>query len=127
MANFSPGDRVMAQGGWVCGNCESCPAGRTSSCSSRVLLGRNAPGCFAAAVAVPAEVVHCLPESVDTLSAQSATTVATAIHAAERAGDLLDRKVAILGPGHAGLILLQVCRARGAADVTVFGTRVSRP
>jgi L-idonate 5-dehydrogenase len=52
--------------------------------------------------------------------------VATAVHATRRAGDIAGRRVAIIGPGHAGLLLLQVCRSHGAREITVFGTRARR-
>jgi threonine dehydrogenase-like Zn-dependent dehydrogenase len=53
-------------------------------------------------------------------------TLATAVRAATRAGDLRDRRIAIVGPGHAGLLLLQVCLTRGVRDAVVFGTRPER-
>jgi threonine dehydrogenase-like Zn-dependent dehydrogenase len=53
-------------------------------------------------------------------------TVATAVHAVERAGTLSGKRVAVIGLGHAGLLLLQVCVASRAREVVGFGTRPSR-
>ncbi|MGH2406375.1 MAG: zinc-dependent alcohol dehydrogenase [bacterium] len=120
------GQRVLAEGGWACGRCESCRAGRRAACEARVLLGRTIDGCFADAVAVQASSVYPLVDHVSALEGQSMVTLATAVHAAGRAGDLAGRRVAIIGPGHAGLLLLQVCRVRGVREAIVFGTRQHR-
>jgi 2-desacetyl-2-hydroxyethyl bacteriochlorophyllide A dehydrogenase len=120
------GERVLAQGGWACGECVNCRSGHPAICLNRVLLGRTIDGCFAEAVAVRASSVYALPEAVSAVAAQSMVTVATAVRAARRAGDLAGRRVAIIGPGHAGLLLLQVCRAMGAGEIAVLGTREHR-
>jgi 2-desacetyl-2-hydroxyethyl bacteriochlorophyllide A dehydrogenase len=120
------GQRVVAQGGWACGECEPCRAGRPASCAARVLLGRTIDGCFADAIAVRAVSVAPLPDHLDPVEAQSAVTVATAVRAVRRAGTIVGRRVAVLGLGHAGLLLLQVCVADGAREVVGFGTRASR-
>jgi threonine dehydrogenase-like Zn-dependent dehydrogenase len=126
VSGLTEGQRVLAQGGWACGECLNCLAGRPGLCLERALLGRTLDGCFADAVAVRAASVYPLPAGVSAVEAQSVVTIATAVHAAHRAGDIGGRRVAIIGPGHAGLILLQVCRARGAGEITVFGTRAHR-
>lgn len=120
------GQRVLAEGGWACGHCEQCLAGHRAACRARVLLGRTVDGCFAGAVAVRASSVYPLTDSISALEAQSVVTLATALHAADRAGDLAGRRVAIIGPGHAGLLLLQVCHIRGVRESVVFGTRRHR-
>jgi L-iditol 2-dehydrogenase len=114
------GQVVMAAGSWqadVNGRRDVPHAGA---------LGRTADGCFADAVAVPAKAIYALPPNVSPMVAQSATTLATAVHAVERSGDLAGKNVAIIGPGHAGLLLLQVCRLAGAGRIVVYGTRLER-
>jgi threonine dehydrogenase-like Zn-dependent dehydrogenase len=120
------GQRVLAEGGWACGRCGPCRDGRPAACEARALLGRTVDGCFAEAVVVRAASVYPLLDGVTTLAAQSVVTLATALHAADRAGALAGKRVAIIGPGHAGLLLLQVCRTRGVREVAVFGTRRHR-
>ena len=114
------GQPVMAQGGWT--SDETSESGETISETpgSDEMLGRSIDGCFAEAVTVPADIVHPLLEGVSFLAAQSATTLATSIHACERAGNLSGKRVAIIGPGHAGLLLLQVCLYEGAEDVVAL-------
>jgi 2-desacetyl-2-hydroxyethyl bacteriochlorophyllide A dehydrogenase len=120
------GDTVAVEGGWACGECAECRMGRRSLCLSRVLLGRTVDGCFTEQIVVPAEIVYPVGPTVPARSAQAMTTLATTLHAADRAGDLSGARVSIVGPGHAGLLLLQVARLRGAASVTVVGRRESR-
>lgn len=120
------GERVAAQGGWPCGICTECLTGRSALCRQRALLGRTIDGCFADLVAVRAEAVYPLPDGLSPRAAQAMTTLATVLHAADRARDLKGRRIAVVGAGHAGLMLMQVARAYGASDVTVLGTRPGR-
>lgn len=123
VTQFRPGDRVVAEGGWSCGECADCTGGAPHRCRARRLLGRNVDGAFAQYVTVPAAVVYPLPPAVDWLAAQSVVTVATAVHARDRAGAVRNKSVVLLGPGHAGLVLLQVLKLAGAGPVVVLGTR----
>ncbi|MBM4465025.1 MAG: zinc-binding dehydrogenase [Chloroflexi bacterium] len=126
VSGLREGQRVIAEGSWQGGQGLAGGADCRQSCMSPGALGRTIDGCFAEAVAVPAVAVHVLPDNVSIVAAQSAVTLATAVHAAERAGDLAGRRIAIIGPGHAGLLLLQVCREAGAREIVVLGTRDSR-
>lgn len=120
------GDRVAGAGGWPCGQCAGCREGSGSVCESRRILGRTVQGAFAEHVLVPASSLYRLPPGVDFVAAQAMVTIATAYHALARLGEVRGRDVALVGPGHAGLVLLQVLRGAGAARVTVVGTRPER-
>jgi L-idonate 5-dehydrogenase len=126
VSGLERGQRVMAEGSWPTESRALAIHGATSPQPPRQALGRTVDGCFAEAVVVPAKVVHRLPEEVSALEAQAITTLATAVHAASRAGDLVGRRIGIVGPGHAGLLLLQVCLIARASSVVVLGTRDSR-
>lgn len=119
---LSVGQRVMAEGSW----CLEHGPSSTSVGPTSQAMGRTVDGCFAEAVAAPSQVIHPLPPSVSAHAAQSVTTVATAIHAVERAGDLTGDRIAVVGPGHAGLLLLQTCLVSGAQEATMLGTRQNR-
>ena len=120
------GDRVAGAGGWPCDECALCRGRRPGLCSRRRILGRSVQGAFAEYVAVPASTLYRLSPNVSFVAAQAMVTLATAYHALARLGDVRDRAVALIGPGHAGLILLQVLREAGAGPVTVVGTRKDR-
>ena len=59
-------------------------------------------------------------------AAHSVTVLACAIHAVERVDEIVNKRIAIIGPGFSGLLLLQVCKTAGAREVVVLGTRDNR-
>lgn len=120
------GQRVMAPGGWAAGNLFSDEADAPENRLSAGALGRTVDGCFAEAVAVPAKIVHVLPDKVSMAAAHSVTVLACAVHAVERVDDVINKRIAIIGPGFSGLLLLQVCITAGAREVVVLGTRGNR-
>lgn len=123
---LEPGQRVMAEGSWCGDEQHGTDESTHDPCINHQALGRTVDGCFSEAVAVPSGTVHLLPNTVKATEAQSVTTLATAVRAVQRAGTLADKRVAIVGPGHAGLLLLQVCLVFGAQGVAVVGTRENR-
>jgi len=120
VSDIQIGQRAIGEGSWV------DPSSRDAATDGVVRLGRTTNGSFAEFVRVPRSAVHPIPETVSHLTAQSLTTLATAVHACDRAGTLVGKRVAIVGPGHAGNLLMQTCRVRGAESVTVVGTRQAR-
>ena len=123
---FRPGDRVIVDGGWACGNCRFCKAGLPARCPNRVMLGSSVDGAFADRIAVPAKVLRRLPDAVAHEEAQSVLPIASAIRALRAAQITLGDRATVFGPGHAGLIFLQLLKLNGAADVTIVGTREPR-
>jgi L-iditol 2-dehydrogenase len=118
---FRPGDRVTSAGAWSCGACAACLRGEPGLCAERRMLGSNADGAFAELVRVPARIVRPLPDGVDADAAQSMVAVAVCLRALRRVPPDAGR-TAVSGPGHLGLILLQLLEG----DVTLFGTRDER-
>ena len=119
-AGFRPGDRVTSAGAWSCGACAACLRGEVGLCAERRMLGSNADGAFAELVRVPARIVRPLPDELDADAAQSMLAVAVSLRALRRV-DATAGRVAVSGPGHLGLILLQLLDR-----VTLFGTRDER-
>lgn len=118
---MKPGTRVFARGSWGCGRCEWCAQGLPARCKDRKMLGRSVDGAFAQYVRVPANVVYPLPAEVSFDEAQSLVTVACAVHAVQRAGGSFGEDAIVVGPGHAGLLVLQVLKAAGYDKVAVVG------
>jgi len=116
------GDRVIGEGSWGCGKCHFCKGGQPNSCADLRRLGRTVDGAFAEYVKVPAKSTHVLHENINYEEAQSIMTLACIMHAMKRIKMEIGDTVAILGPGHVGLLFLQALR--GIADRTfVLGTR----
>lgn len=116
-------DRVTAEASWGCGICPPCKQGETDLCAARISLGRTRNGSFAEYLSVPARVIHVLPPEVSFEQGQAIATVASAVRAVRRGRPGFGERVAVLGPGMAGLILLQLAVLNGAMQVVVFGTR----
>ena len=123
---FEVGERVCGEGWGGCGKCSMCTAGFDNLCESPRWLAVNENGAFAEYLKMPAKFLYNLPDAVSTDEAQSLLIVACCVRAIHKAEISLGSKVAILGPGHAGLILLQLSKLAGADRVVMIGTRANR-
>jgi L-iditol 2-dehydrogenase len=104
----------------TCGRCRTCRRGATNLCLNRQLIGVSRPGGMAELVAVPEESVHILPAGVTPLLGSFTEPLAVAVRASELARpELLDR-VAVIGSGSIGLLVLQVIRSLGPSAIDVF-------
>jgi 2-desacetyl-2-hydroxyethyl bacteriochlorophyllide A dehydrogenase len=119
------GNSVIGEGSWSCGKCRSCRNRQPNSCANLRRLGRTIDGAFAQYVNVPAGSVHILPKNIQYENAQSVTTLAGVMRGMKRLGVDIGDTVAILGPGHVGLLFLQVAKAV-ASRVFLIGTKKTR-
>ncbi len=110
--NASHAARGLPTDGW----CATCRAGRDTHCTGRLVLGIDSlPGGFAPWILAPVGSVVPLPERVDALSATFVEPFAAAWHAVETVSPAEGERVAVLGPGRLGLLVLAAlaaCRAR---------------
>lgn len=108
-----------------CGACPTCIEGMTNVCPHRHLIGVTRPGAFAQWVAVPARA--CIPvPALTSIQAALVEPLATCVHAAALGQIGLGDRVAILGAGTIGLLLLRVARAAGAGEIAVVDTLPAR-
>ncbi|MBI2305497.1 MAG: zinc-binding dehydrogenase [Chloroflexi bacterium] len=126
VAGLGVGDRVFGEPAWGCGFCAMCRKGMAAFCSQHRLLGGNAGGAFAHYFKIGPQALYRIPEGVSDEAAQSLLIVACALRGVQRGGVSVGSRVAILGPGHGGLLLLQLCRLAGAETIVVTGTREHR-
>lgn len=124
ISGFQPGNKVIGVGGRECGSCYFCKTGKSNLCQNRVGLGREVNGSLAEYV--KCDAIYKIPDDVDIIEAQSIPTIASAIHAVDTGGVKIGDTVAIVGPGHAGLLLVQVARIAGASQIILTGTRQNR-
>lgn len=117
------GARVALEPSLVCGSCRPCREGRYNICEHLRVMGFQAPGGMADAFHAPLDRLHRLPDTVSDPAGAMVEPVAVATHAvrlaAQSAGTLGDRDVAVVGAGTIGLLCAQVVRAAGA-DVTII-------
>ncbi|HUW47887.1 MAG TPA: zinc-binding dehydrogenase [Patescibacteria group bacterium] len=75
---------------------------------------------------VPQTKLFKLPDNVSLEEAQSLGPIGGTLHAISAGGIKIGDIVVILGPGHAGLILVQWAKIAGAHSVVITGTRENR-
>jgi L-iditol 2-dehydrogenase len=119
---WSIGQRVTFDSTIYCGHCEYCRRGQINLCDNRQVLGVSCAeyrrqGAFAEYVAVPARVLCALPEGLPYERAAMVEPVSVAVHGSHRAGVKPGDRVAVVGAGMIGLLVVQVLKAKGAAEV----------
>lgn len=125
------GDRVTFDSTIYCGSCPSCVRGDINLCDRRQVLGVSCQeyrraGAFAEYVAVPARIVHRLPESISFPEAAMLEAVAVALHAVSLGGALAGSTALVIGAGTIGLLVLQALRVAGAQRVLVADIDATR-
>ncbi len=120
------GDRVFVEASWGCGTCAYCRMGLNLHCTRKSSMGRTVEGAFAEYVAVPERVVYPIAENVPFDDAQASSTIGSAIRALRHVRPTVGDRAAVVGSGHAGLVLMQLLRLAGPQWVAMVGTREKR-
>ena len=105
------GDTMLA-----CGRCRRCHAGLHHVCEFRFEIGVRGgwPGALAEQLAVPANALHFLPDTVDAAAGALVEPGGNALRAVEAAKLDAGDQVLVLGPGTIGLLVAQFARSAGA-------------
>lgn len=125
VTRFKPGDRVAVEPNIACDNCEACLNNRQNFCLNWSAVGVTRPGGMAEYTTAPEKTVF----SIGDLSFEQAAFVeplSCVLHGLERLGPELADKVAILGAGPIGALLMQGIRAQGASHITVVDKNEAR-
>lgn len=114
--NGSPlvGRRVVGDLIKACDTCGPCRDGLPVMCEDLTEIGFTVDGGLAGYVAVPVENLYPLPDAVGLADATQAEPLAVVLHALDRIALRPTERVAVLGCGGIGLLLLQAARAAGA-------------
>lgn len=123
---FNTGDKVAVDPNIYCGYCEYCRSGRINLCSNLKALGVTINGGFAEYCIVPVKQAYLLPQSLSYNVAAFAEPLSCCIHGIDQADIKQGNKVAIIGAGPIGLILLQLSILRGAGSVMVMDYSVEK-
>ena len=113
------GEAVAVEPLVTCGECSACRSGNAHVCRNLRLFGIDFPGGLAELMAVPAERLHPLPDSVDAKIAALVEPLAVAVHAVRLSAFRRGDTVAVLGAGWVGLLTALVLRHSGAGEVLV--------
>jgi L-iditol 2-dehydrogenase len=118
------GDRVSVECVLFCGRCEYCKRGLGGLCENGRVLGMvGAPGEYAEFFVAPEKNCHNLPEKISWSEAGLIDTLAGPVYAVEKINFPLNSRVAVFGPGPAGLFFCKLAKLRGAMKVYLVGTR----
>jgi L-iditol 2-dehydrogenase len=131
---LSVGDRVAIHAHRGCGRCENCVLGMYTACLNygNVAKGHRATGMtvdggFAEYVTHHVSALYPMPEHVTWEDAVLIMTAGTSMYGLDAVGGYIaGDSVVVIGPGPVGLMAVQACKALGAAQVVLVGTRSSR-
>lgn len=119
VTRFSLGDRVVVNPLIYCGECHYCRRGQHIMCTRLGTVGFAADGAFAEYGVFYEYALLKLPESVSDEMGAFVEPLAVAVHAVNRSKMKVGDSVAVVGAGPIGLLVMQACRAAGAARVFV--------
>lgn len=123
---WKAGDRVAIEPTMPCGRCPPCLRQRRNLCSSLKFTGIERDGGFAEYVAVPAYQLHRIPDKMTYEQAALAEPMAVALHAVSRGDIQRGDRVAVLGAGPIGLLVMEWARAAGAGRIIATEVAESR-
>jgi 2-desacetyl-2-hydroxyethyl bacteriochlorophyllide A dehydrogenase len=120
------GRQVVADILQACGGCRYCATGRHNLCPDLEEPGLTLDGAFAEYVAVKARLLHPLPEAIPLREACLIEPLAVVLYALQRLPVRLGQRVAILGGGGIGQLLVQAAMLAGAASVALVDPHPER-
>lgn len=106
-----------------CRQCEPCKKHQYEMCRNYNYLGSRRDGGFAEFVAVPAENVIRLPDSVSYEEAAMLEPMAVAVHAMRRINPAASDVVTVCGLGTIGLLLTMFLKEAGVENILVVGNK----
>lgn len=124
VTRVSVGQRVAVNPSRPCGSCPGCREGRENLCANMRFLGSasvfpHVQGMFREYFLMPQS--QCVPVA-DTVALDAlamSEPLSVALHSAQRAGNLLGKRVLITGSGTIGCMMVLAVRLAGAAHVAI--------
>jgi L-iditol 2-dehydrogenase len=131
---FAAGDRVCIEAHSGCGRCDNCLVGKYTAClnygnrgKGHRATGMTADGGFAEYAIHHVGSLYPLPPHLSFEDGVLITTAGTGLYGLDVAGGYVaGLDIVVVGPGPVGLTTVQVCKALGARQVILVGTRSSR-
>lgn len=125
VTRFRAGDRVAVEPNIACDNCYNCLHNRHNFCLNWQATGVTRPGGMAQYVTAPEKSVFDIGDLPFEYGAFM-EPLSCVLHGVQRAKVHLADRVAILGAGPIGILLLQTIQLQGAAQVTVVEKNPAR-
>jgi 2-desacetyl-2-hydroxyethyl bacteriochlorophyllide A dehydrogenase len=125
ITRFKPGDHVAVEPNIACDNCDSCLNNRQNFCLNWQAVGVTRPGGMAQFVTAPEKACF----NIGSLPFEEGAfmePLSCVLHGMQRLSPELAGKLALLGAGPIGCLILQVARLQGTAEITVVEKNRSR-
>lgn len=119
VTQVKPGDRVAVDPNEMCGQCFYCRNAMGHFCTHMIGYGTTARGGFAEFLTVPEKQVYQIPDSMPLTHAALTETVSCCVHGIDLCRINAGQTVLVIGAGPIGLIMLQLAKLRGAAQIIV--------
>jgi L-iditol 2-dehydrogenase len=114
------GTRVAVEPGRACGRCELCERGHPNLCPRVQFCGAPpVDGACRERMVYPADLLFALPDGLSDAEGAALEPLGIGLHALSLARFGPGQTAAVLGAGCIGLLLVQLCRAAGAARIFV--------
>ena len=118
------GDRIAISPSRPCGLCQYCQRGLQNHCLDMRYFGSamrmpHVQGAFRQEIVIDAGQAHRVADSVSDAEAAMAEPLSVGLHAVQRAGPLLGKRVLVTGCGPIGAMIVIAARRAGAAHIVV--------
>jgi L-idonate 5-dehydrogenase len=122
VTGLAVGNRIAVNPSHPCGQCRFCQLGLQNHCLDMRYFGSamrmpHVQGAFRQEIVVGAGQAYKLADNVSDAEGAMAEPLAVALHAVNRAGPLLGRKVLVTGCGPIGAMLIIAARRAGASEI----------
>jgi len=125
-STLSVGDHVVIEPQRSCGTCQACEGGLTHLCERKLMLGMSEwPGTFAEQVSVPTDKLYPVSPQVPAQYLALAEPLAVAIHAVRRLDPAHLGRVAVLGGGAIGSLIVLTLAYAGTTFIAATDVRES--
>lgn len=115
------GQRVAVDPAVPCDGCGPCVAGHRNLCTAVRFAGHGAQdGGLREYLAWPTRLLHPLPDAVSDAGGAVLEPLGVAIHAVDLSHMRLGHRVAVVGCGPIGLLIIQSARAAGASSIVAL-------
>jgi 2-desacetyl-2-hydroxyethyl bacteriochlorophyllide A dehydrogenase len=117
------GARVVCEGLIPCNQCRRCRRGQTAWCERVEQLGFTRPGGYAELVAVPARVVHQLPDHVSFDAGVLVEPASVVLHALEKLRPRPGETAGVIGVGTLGSLAIALLALYSPSRILACGVR----
>ena len=119
-SKFQVGQVVSVDPNIVCGNCADCKVGRTAFCPDLTALGVNVNGGLAEYVLTPESQIYPVRKDLNPLHLAFIEPLACSIRGIDLANLKGGERVAVLGGGVIGLLVVQLAKLAGASEIVLI-------